>query len=45
MTNECLDLRVRATTRRLHDAVLGLAVAVIFVVPAVFGLISLLQPV
>lgn len=42
MTTNCLDLPGSAATRRLHDVVLGFAVAVIVVIPAVFGLLSLL---
>jgi len=41
MTNACLDLPQNAADRRLHDTVLGLVVAVIFVLPATFAVFTL----
>ncbi|WP_296596156.1 hypothetical protein [Phenylobacterium sp.] len=43
MTTDCLDTaQLDATARRLHDAVVGFAIAVIFVVPVVLGAFAFL---
>ena len=43
MTTDCIDnVHFAATERRLHDAVLGLVVAVIFIVPATLAAFTLL---
>ena len=42
MTTDCIDnVQYAATERRLHDAILGLVVAVIFVVPATLAAFTL----